>query len=312
MNNSFITNPNIHNTRYNPISSTNSVSSYSSNMKHTLSSAPKSIREIENLDIDDDEDDNQSVQSYRTNISEITNNTMINHNRNLMNFSGQRIVGQNNMVSESYLQKNNLNQKTNGFQVNQHMNQKNTNKNEYDEMEKVYERQMNMLNRPGELIPRKMDNFRFVDQNQIQLYEEQMRQNEEEEDNEMSEILDDSNQEFVDFKTNVRDWLKLDDDIKTLQHAIAERRKRKNELTPKVLEFMGKYEIEDLNTHEGKVAYAKSMITKPMNKDYLKLRLTEYLKSMDKAEKCTKYLMENRIKEERVRLKRINPRKKQN
>lgn len=274
-------------------------------MRHTLSSAPKSLNDIQNIEDSSEDDDDRSVQTYRTNISEITNQSLRPYQN--MQQNKQIIQNQNNMI----MRPQNIQQQ-----------------NHLQQMEAIYEREMNAgsmrfqqnnndvslthLSKQSvmkdELIPRKNNNFRFVDQTQIELYQQQM--NEEDEDDELTEILDESNPEFVDFKTNVRDWLKLDDDIKTLQRAIAERRKKKNELTPKVLEFMGKYEIEDLNTHEGKVQYAKSMITKPMNKDYIKQRLTEYLKSMDKAEKCTKYLMENRLKEERVRLKRVNPRKK--
>ncbi len=261
------------------------------NLRHTISSAPKSLKDIENLDIDDDDEDTKSVQTYKSNISEITNSTYnMNNMRNQQQYNQSK--NQQNIINKPQIQQQNRSISVNNYQ----------------DMEKLYEDQMRLLNtvnrsQSEELVPRRQNNFRCVDE--IQNY------NDEDEEEGLREVLDESNEEFVDFKANVREWLKLDDDIKTLQHAMSERRKKKNELTPKVLEFMGKYEIEDLNTHEGKVAYAKSMITKPMNKDYLKLRLTEYLKSMDKAEKCTKYLMENRIKEERVRLKRINPRKKE-
>ena len=38
------------------------------------------------------------------------------------------------------------------------------------------------------------------------------------------EVFDDSNSDFIDFKTDVKEWLTLDDDIITLQKAIKERK----------------------------------------------------------------------------------------
>ncbi len=285
---------------------------YPMNFKHSLSSAPISLKDIENIDIEDDDNDNetQSIKSYRTNISELTNTTKVVHNNNLYKNHNEMQKFNNNEMNQNNYENNQLVPKRmNNFRFADSGYSFDNNNN----FSVANSRKVEYLSR------QKDENFleKNFNQQQIDLYQQQNHYNningyQDEEDDELREVLDETNPEFVDFKNNVREWLKLDDDIKTLQRAVAERRKKKNELTPNVLEFMGKYEIEDLNTHEGKVQYAKSMVTKPMNKDYLKLRLTEYLKSMDKAEKCTKFLMENRIKEERVRLKRVNPRKKQN
>ena len=39
--------------------------------------------------------------------------------------------------------------------------------------------------------------------------------------------LDDNDPEFIEFKENAKIWLELDDDIKTLNEAIKERKKKK-------------------------------------------------------------------------------------
>ncbi len=210
------------------------------NPAYRSSNIPKTLREIESLDVDDDEDDNTSIYSHISNISELTTPSSI---------------------RTKNIQQNNYNLRFNTIQ------------------ESVYE-----------------DPY-YNNNNNEEYYDE-----EEEEDI----VLDESNPEFVGFKNDVKIWLLLDDEIKTLQKAINDRKKRKNELTPKVLEFMGKYEIDDLNTNEGKIQYTKTLITKPMNKEYMKTRLSEFLKSVEKAEKATKYLFENRPKEEKIRLKRVN------
>ena len=70
--------------------------------------------------------------------------------------------------------------------------------------------------------------------------------NDQNEDGEQYLELNDDNYEFVQFKENVKEWLNIDDDIITLQNAIKDRKKRKNDLTPKIMSFMDEYKINDL------------------------------------------------------------------
>ncbi len=117
------------------------------------------------------------------------------------------------------------------------------------------------------------------------------------------------NEEFIEFKKNVKEWITLDDDILKLQRAIKERRNKKNELTPKIMDFMGRYEINDLNTNDGKLKYTKSLQTKPLNKDFLISRLGDYFKDFNKGEKAATFLLENRDKEEKFKLRRVMEKK---
>ena len=89
----------------------------------------------------------------------------------------------------------------------------------------------------------------------------------EEEEEEM--YLDDNNPAFVDFKTNVKTWLELDDDIQTLNEALKARKKKKEEITPKLTEFMNSYQINDLNTKDGQLKFSKLNVAKPLSKKYL-------------------------------------------
>lgn len=115
----------------------------------------------------------------------------------------------------------------------------------------------------------------------------------------------DNNPDFVDFKNNVKEWVTLDDDIKTLQKAMTERKKRKNELTPTILKFMSDYKVNDLNTQNGQIKFVKSVSTKPLNKQYLISRLSDFFKDLEKGERAATFLLENRDKEEKFRLKRV-------
>ncbi len=137
--------------------------------------------------------------------------------------------------------------------------------------------------------------------------------NKNEEDSDLSDDdenkFTEDNEEFIEFKKNVKEWITLDDDILKLQRAIKERRNKKNELTPKIMDFMGRYEINDLNTNDGKLKYTKSLQTKPLNKDFIISRLGDYFKDFNKGEKAATFLLENRDKEEKFKLRRVMEKK---
>ena len=69
---------------------------------------------------------------------------------------------------------------------------------------------------------------------------------------------------------------------------------------------MNKYEINDLNTKNGKIKCSKSFQTKPLNKDYLISKLGDYFRDFNKGEKVTQFLFTDRPKEEKLKLKRVN------
>jgi hypothetical protein len=96
-----------------------------------------------------------------------------------------------------------------------------------------------------------------------------------------------------------------------LQNAIKERRIKKNELTPKIMDFMNNYQINDLNTQNGKLKFTKTQHTKPLNKQFLMAKIADYFKDINKGEKITNFILENRDKEERMNLRRIKEKKQQ-
>lgn len=122
--------------------------------------------------------------------------------------------------------------------------------------------------------------------------------------------LTDNNPEFVEFKEKIKRWLELDDDIKTLQKAIKDRKTLKNELTPEILEFMDQHDIKDLNTRDGRLQYSKSTTKKALNKKTLTNRLTDFFKDLSKGEKVADFILNNRDTVDRVRLKRTFKRNK--
>ena len=117
--------------------------------------------------------------------------------------------------------------------------------------------------------------------------------------------LDDNNPEFLEFKSNVKHWIEIDDDIKTLTEALKERKKKKEELTPELMLFMSNYQINDLNTKDGQLKFSKTNVAKPLSKKYLMNRIGDFFKNYDKGEEVVNFVYENREKEEKFKLRRV-------
>jgi hypothetical protein len=83
------------------------------------------------------------------------------------------------------------------------------------------------------------------------------------------------------FKHQVKMWMEIDNQIKTLQQTVREKRAVREALTPKILSFMSKFNIEDLNTREGKLRYRVLRVKPPLRQSEMKERLSEVLTAHD-------------------------------
>lgn len=107
------------------------------------------------------------------------------------------------------------------------------------------------------------------------------------------------------FKSHVKDWLELDNQLKRLAAAAKERRKKKNDINLKILEFMGRFNIEDLNTKEGIIRYRKTYVKEPLTQKTIKTKLEELFKNdHDTFEKVQRIFTE-REKIEKASLRRL-------
>ena len=75
---------------------------------------------------------------------------------------------------------------------------------------------------------------------------------------------------------------------------------------------MERYEINELNTNNGKIKFTKSLQTKPLNKQFLISRLGDFFKDFTKGEKAASFILENRDKEEKLKLRRVHNKKEIN
>ena len=107
--------------------------------------------------------------------------------------------------------------------------------------------------------------------------------------------------------TNIKKWLQLDKEMKTLQKELKERRKKKNNLTDTLVEIMKKNEIDCLDISDGKIIYTQNNTKSPINKKHLLESLDKYFS--DKAslpiEDIVNFILDNRTVNvtESIRLK---------
>jgi hypothetical protein len=78
-----------------------------------------------------------------------------------------------------------------------------------------------------------------------------------------------------DFKNYVRKWLEMDNFIKKAQEVVKEKKKNRDELSQVITGFMCKYNIEDLNTKEGRIRCKVGFVKAPINQKMVKQRLTD-------------------------------------
>ena len=107
-----------------------------------------------------------------------------------------------------------------------------------------------------------------------------------------------------DFKMLVKKWFELDNYIKRAQDVIKEKRNEKNQISQVIMSFMCKYNIEDLNTKEGRIRCKSMQVKTPINKEFIKQQLTNYVADAKRDEVIQK-IYEEREKVEKTTLRRL-------
>lgn len=105
-----------------------------------------------------------------------------------------------------------------------------------------------------------------------------------------------------DFKNYVKKWLELDAYVKKAMEVVKEKKKQRNKLAEVITRFMCKYNIEDLNTKEGRIRCKTSYIREPVTQKVIKAKMTELLP--ERKDIVTK-IYDERPKHERLSLKRL-------
>jgi len=106
--------------------------------------------------------------------------------------------------------------------------------------------------------------------------------------------------------TSVREWVKIDGEIKRLQKEIKIRRERKKQITGSLVDVMKNNEIDCLDLNDGQLLYSKNKVKAPITKKSLYEILGKYFNNdKEKTELMAQYILDNRnvIEKENIRRK---------
>lgn len=108
------------------------------------------------------------------------------------------------------------------------------------------------------------------------------------------------------FRDYVRKWLELDNMIKKTQEAIKERKQVRDKLSTVISAFMCKYNIEDLNTKEGRIRCKVQTVKAPVSQKVVKQKITDYFSNDEsKKQEILNKIYEERGEVEKVSLRRL-------
>ena len=104
---------------------------------------------------------------------------------------------------------------------------------------------------------------------------------------------------------NVKTWLDIDNQIRSLQKEIRDRRKLKKELTQSLVGIMKTQDIDALNVPDGQLVYNKTKTKSALSKKHLITSLAQYFKNDRRmADELTKFIMDSRQEKEKENIKR--------
>lgn len=108
------------------------------------------------------------------------------------------------------------------------------------------------------------------------------------------------------FREYVRKWMELDNTVKKAQVLIREKRKQRDALSIAISKFMCKYDIEDLNTKEGRIRCKVTQVKAPLNQKVVKEKIASIFQGdEEKSNQIIKKLYEERDTVQKVSLRRL-------
>lgn len=94
---------------------------------------------------------------------------------------------------------------------------------------------------------------------------------------------------------NVREWVRIDNEIRKLQSEISTRRQEKKALNTVLMDTMKSNNIDCFDLNDGQICYTKKNVKKPINNKILLDILTKYYKGDSvQASEINEYIKENR------------------
>lgn len=103
-------------------------------------------------------------------------------------------------------------------------------------------------------------------------------EHEEHEEHEEDHVVEYTPEMLDMFKQDVRRWLDIDNAIKVLQDNLKDRRKEKTALTSRIMDFMKRHNIDDLNTPMGRLRFQVRKVKAPLSQQEIQRRINDYYK----------------------------------
>jgi hypothetical protein len=101
-----------------------------------------------------------------------------------------------------------------------------------------------------------------------------------------------NNQILID---TIREWVKIDNEIRTLNKEILIRKKVKSSISSKLMDVMKNNELDSVDIKDGRIEYVNRKTKKPITKKMLLNILSTYYNGNSlKANELNEYILDNR------------------
>ena len=107
------------------------------------------------------------------------------------------------------------------------------------------------------------------------------------------------------FKAQVQAYMDVDDKLRKLHAAAKELNRNKKTLGEQILAFMGRYNIEDLNTRNGKLRYRMTFVKVPTSQKEMRNRFMSAFDATKSAEEISRVVFDARERIARASLRRL-------
>ena len=113
-------------------------------------------------------------------------------------------------------------------------------------------------------------------------------------------------EELEQFKAQVGEWLKLDDQVRKLSVAVRERRVHQRALSSNIQTFMIKYGYDNLNTQYGRICAVVRQVKQPLKLTDVRTKILEY-QGLSGEQLIDRIFAETRPLVEKKSLRRVIP-----
>ncbi len=103
---------------------------------------------------------------------------------------------------------------------------------------------------------------------------------------------------------NIKEWIKIDNEIAHFKTEIKERNNKKKALTDILVTTMKNNSIDCFDINGGSIIYKKNKVKKPINGKTLLAALQSYYNDPKKAEDMTKHVLDSREEQLKETIKR--------